>query len=599
MNVSFVQDEHKLQTSNRRLSQLLRAEPLTLATGGAGALEDTLWVWGVVGGKNVGKSTLINALAGTDIVDCGDDAGEGTFEPAAFVTADDLSALRARFAGAPDVNVRYNADAPASMRRLALVDLPDFDSLFQDHVETVRRISGALDGVIWVTTPKKVGDLRAIREIHRVLKARVNFVYVVNKMDWLLAQSDSSPSEEIDRAHAALEAQMRECDGDASNRRAFLISAQYPMPEAVLESIASRRGATSSVTANGAMAKAADVLGRNFLALREMLTTAPSSEAAASNKRANLDFQVRTQASQILEHHCPRATLDRLDRALDEAEIDELSARYFPSGFVSTLFGRLNSDRELFGEWSIALFRQRIACWPTLGVVAWPVMMLGGALGRLRGVFGSPLSGDVGDPFRCDGVGLDERVSGAVDGVRARLAGEADRLRIKLPASDVLERQFRQDVTGIVEHHREFVFESMLSRRPGFLGRMIRSLLPVACLLWFPLVQPLLVAVLVIVRDGMTPDAGTLLTLVQALSATKVLSGLAVSLLILAALAAAVFSRVVRDTYDALCRLRSAPMDVEPFGRVLISTIARPVEQVREQLATITESLEELAESKA
>ena len=76
------------------------------------------------------------------------------------------------------VSIGYNEDAPASMRGLALVDLPDFDSLFSNHVDTVRDIASRLDGIIWVTTPKKVGDLRAINEVHRVLKARTNFTYV-------------------------------------------------------------------------------------------------------------------------------------------------------------------------------------------------------------------------------------------------------------------------------------------------------------------------------------------------------------------------------------------------------------------------------------
>ena len=58
-------------------------------------------------------------------------------------------------------------------------------------------MAGRLDGIIWVTTPKKVGDLRGVREIRRVLKARTNFAYVVNKMDWLLAQSNTPPMAEL------------------------------------------------------------------------------------------------------------------------------------------------------------------------------------------------------------------------------------------------------------------------------------------------------------------------------------------------------------------------------------------------------------------
>ena len=256
-----------LSSTNRRLAELLHAEPLPLARGGGKSLEDPLWVWGIVGGKDVGKTTLINALAGGEVVDRGEDVGEGTFQPAVYLTDEDLQALQTRFSDLAPLPVAYHPDAPATMRNLALVDLPDFDSLYADHVDTVRRIAGVLDGIIWVTTPKKVGDLRAIREIHRVLKARTNFAYVVNKMDWLLAQTDLPPVQELERTAVALKTQVAVCDPDDGAHRSFLIAAKYGTAESMLEAIERRRSspeAAASPQADGALAQAVNTLLSNF-----------------------------------------------------------------------------------------------------------------------------------------------------------------------------------------------------------------------------------------------------------------------------------------------------------------------------------------------
>ena len=95
---AYEQDiELLINSANRRLSELLQREELPLVTGGTRTLEDRLWVWGIVGGKEVGKSTLINALAGGDVVGRGAAVGEGTFRPEAYLSADDVRAFRSRF----------------------------------------------------------------------------------------------------------------------------------------------------------------------------------------------------------------------------------------------------------------------------------------------------------------------------------------------------------------------------------------------------------------------------------------------------------------------------------------------------------------------
>ena len=207
--MTYIQDNLELGLSrgNQRLAELLDTGPLKLDTGGQSAARDTLWIWGIVGGKDVGKTTLINALAGGDVVSPGQDVGQGTFQPAAYLAADDVAATQARLGDSSTNRIQYHAQAPARMAGLVLVDLPDFDSLFTEHADQVHRMVTLLDGIIWVTTPQKVGDLRAIREIAGILKSRSNFIYVVNKMDWLIAQADPAAGPlqtDLDRLRSAL-----------------------------------------------------------------------------------------------------------------------------------------------------------------------------------------------------------------------------------------------------------------------------------------------------------------------------------------------------------------------------------------------------------
>ncbi|MHC4090767.1 MAG: P-loop NTPase family protein, partial [Planctomycetota bacterium] len=535
-----------LRSVNRRLSELLHQEPLPLAEGGAKSMEDPLWVWGIVGGKDVGKTTLINALAGAEVVSPGCEVGEGTVGPAAYLTSGDVAAVEMRLAGLGTTDTALHAGAPEPMRGLVLVDLPDFDSLYEHHIDQVRRIATVLDGIIWVTTPKKIGDLRGLKEIQRVLKARSNFVYVVNKIDWLLAQADGPPQDELDRISAALGRQIAECDPGGGHDRAFLVSAKYRDADGMLEAIARQRSVPEAQVrpdSDGMLAAAAERVLGDFGALKKSLTTAPTAGAAAANKRANLAYQVRRQAEQLMKYYQPGPILTRLERAADPQAMEEIVGRSVHPAYCGQVFQRLNTGRVLFGEWSTVLFKARIAHWPVLGIVAWPLALVGLVLGGLRALLPDPSGGASGDPFRCEGLSLEDRVDAILARLRAELAWVPQRVGIELPAEEGLVQQFRGEATALATEHRAAVIDPLLQKRPTLPGRVLRWVIPLAVLLWFPLVQPVLAIVLGSMYGEIGLDLETVAMLVQALSAGNVLAGLGASLIILAALVAAVYSR--------------------------------------------------------
>jgi hypothetical protein len=599
MEPANTDSELVLRSANRELSRLLGKPEPPLAAGAAQAMNDALWVWGVLGGKEVGKSTLINALAGAEVVDRGRPVGEGTFQPAAYLHAADADAFRSRFASLDGVPISVHDAAPQSMRGLVLIDLPDFDSTFADHVAQVRRVANLLDGVIWVTTPKKVGDLRAMHEIQGVLKDRVNFVYVVNKIDWLLAQSDAAPRDDLERLRTATRQQIKACDPNGASDALFTITARHRTQEEVLDFIARSRD-FDDVRALGdrlePLQKAVRKVLEQFDALRRTLTTPPTAEAAAANKRANLGYQTRVQASQLLEHYKPHYLLDRVKRAAAEGRVKEIVDRSLSTHYCLHVVRMLNGERRLFGEWSGTLFRQRVARWPLLGLIAWPITLLGALFGEMRALWRSSRSHEADDPFRLEGLSLGERFQAIIDGVRALLAGVTRDLRIELPAAGALEIDFRRHTATFAQQIREAAITPYLNKRPTIVGRAFRWVFPVAVLLWFPFVQPILEGGLEFIARGEIWNAQMLRVLVSALSAANALQGLCVSVIILAGVTAAVYSVATRDTLVALERLRSAPpADVgRPLTEIVVHTIRRPVQEQQERLEELVATLTSL-----
>ncbi len=198
-----------------------------------------------------------------------------------------------------------------------------------------------------------------------------------------------------------------------------------------------------------------------------------------------------------------------------------------------------------------------------------------------------------GDVFGLDGLSVEDRAGEAVDGVRARLARVSTDIRFELPAVEPLARQIRGQMRAVAEARRAAIIGPYLTKGPTWVGRLVRTTIPLAVLLWFPLVQPVLSAGLSRLRGRMGYNVDTAAMLVQTLSANNILMGLLVSLLILAGLVAAVYSGSVRDSFAAARRLRAS--SVETMAEPLVQSIARaidaPIDGVRLELADATEEL--------
>lgn len=603
-------NEVVLADCNQQLADLLGLAPLDLTTGGAHALQDRLWVWGVLGGKEVGKSTLINAIAGDSVVDLGDPVGEGTFQPAAYCHPQDEAELRERLKPLDGINVTFHCSAPPSMQGLVLIDLPDFDSVFAHHVDQVRRISTVLDGIIWITTPKKVGDLRAIREIRRVLKDRANFAYVLNKMDWLITQSDGDPKDSIERASRQLTAQIEAGDADPGRHGGYLIAARYPDRDQLRRALGHANAPSAAAhPCNGEIEGAVDRLTADFESLRTELTSPRTEEAYRSRKQANLDYQLTAQGRRLLEYYRPQSLLNRLDRAVHLEDTSDRVREFLSESYCAQLLSRLNDEDVLLTEWSAKLFKRRIACWPLLGMVAWPLILIGAAINRIRTLWpGAARAGEVDDPFRADGIALSERMEAVIAAQRSALGGLTKKLSIELPSPEQLESMFRTDTLRIANTQQQAVIDQLMRRTAGPVGRLVRGAIAAMALLWFPILQPILQFVLAgfgtASASQSNPSRGAgwgalAAEMVGALSASRVLAGLMVSLMLVIALVAMVYSRAVRDAQRAIDSLSQTQEN--GIGGALIEPVAQalnqPVASIRDQLQAMVEKLQRLDQS--
>ncbi|MBN2687609.1 MAG: 50S ribosome-binding GTPase [Deltaproteobacteria bacterium] len=136
---------------------------------------------GMIGGTGVGKSSLMNALAGSPIAST---SHRRPHTDAVLIYRFRDTSLPSNFPldRIPWKEVTHDED---SISQILICDLPDFDSIVGEHRDQVLTFLGYLDIVIWVTSPEKYADASFFTLLKDVPMARRNFYFVVNKVDLL------------------------------------------------------------------------------------------------------------------------------------------------------------------------------------------------------------------------------------------------------------------------------------------------------------------------------------------------------------------------------------------------------------------------------
>ena len=180
MNIDALRAQ--LENLNTEIADLMAMDPVALARQVGSAADDPLFLYGIVGGKDVGKTSIINQLAGANISLDTDLLDEGTHIAVAYCHQQDRRALKKRFVREAGDRIKVVTHDRNELKNVVLMDFPDFDSRFLSHRDDVRRLRRYLQGLVWVTTPRKYGDYEFLNQLQSIAQSHDNYIIILNKI---------------------------------------------------------------------------------------------------------------------------------------------------------------------------------------------------------------------------------------------------------------------------------------------------------------------------------------------------------------------------------------------------------------------------------
>lgn len=422
---------------------------------------------GLIGGKEVGKSALINALVGKEIASTSA-YGPGTEKVLAYVHNDQADSVHEYLLAAIGNKfeiVRHGVD---ETKRQVLLDLPDMDSHFSDHVELSRKMVRLMEYPIWIASVEKYADAEPAKLLKEVARGNSpeNFVFCLNKVDQAHKLGGDSAVQEIGDDYAQRIGRALDLEFTPQVR---LISAVHP-----------EEG--------------------DLPALRKQLSQDKSAKEVDRSRRLALERRCESLLAWI-----DRAGLseraERLERFLSLAE-SELRERV-----GATLYGRtiprIESDGALRAELTHRVHQFRSGRWPFVNLLDVAL----GSVARLvqfRSPFRSAETIDRLEPliakeFSRGNPNLKHRLESTLARIQAAQPDLFKRLSNAGPEKEWnTDKRIAglQDSFLLVLENRETETERRLLKQSSSWGRLWRLLLTLGAVVWFPLGQPLLLAYL-------------------------------------------------------------------------------------------------------
>jgi GTPase Era involved in 16S rRNA processing len=481
---------------------VLHDDALSSRDGDKGAF----YLVGLIGGKDVGKSALVNALAGRNVTTT-TSHGPGTEIAVAYAHASQEPALRALLEREVPGQYRIVTHDIASLKRQVLLDLPDIDSHWQSHPLVTRAMLRHMLFPVWMVSIEKYADRQPQEMLRKVAagNAPENFVFCLNKVDQLERSSvDAGAAKEIRDDYAG---RIAKTLGLSGVPRVFLISAispeRYELPQ-----------------------------------LRQMLTQQKSDETVRQSKELAAARQDRTLLAWVDGQALPQRA-ERLARLQQDAE--ELIAERIGVPLLEGVIPRLLDDPGNRLAMTDEILRDRVARWPLVNLVHTlftPLMSVWRAnvspAGSLR-LVGSDLL--IETYLQHDGRPTSALIQAAFAQLRQSqpLVAELYRgnhLWEDMPA-DLAASDLRHRLAATVDRQRDAAREKLAGGR-GLLGAPLRWLLTIGALLWFPIVQPILQVMLTTKFEQSSREiAGLIVSILSGTALLKNVSFLAMWFLVI------------------------------------------------------------------
>lgn len=469
---------------------------LPAPAGGAG---EAPYFVGLIGGKDVGKSSLVNALVGLPIAAV-TSHGRGTEAVTAYAHTSAAPAVEALLAREVPGRYRVVTHDNAALARQVLLDLPDIDSVYADHLEVTRRALRHMLYPVWLQSVEKYADQQPQRWLARVAEGNdpANFLFAINKADLVAAREGEAAAREL-------------CDDFARRVARTLALAAPPKVYAI--------AATQSHAFD-------------LPALRQALSRQRSSgEVDRSHLLAG-----RQRARTLLGWLAAQRLAERADRAgrLYEESADVVAER-LTAPILESAATKLLDDPAYRARLVEPAIRRRLARWPVVNAVNAVLSPLLAV--AQRSLSAAPLEADPVDALLRPGgagePGLPDRVAATFAHV-SRLHPDVPDLYVhrKLwtePAALAASADLRARLRAAAARQRDAIVERAGGRGWGMVGGSWRWLLTVGAILWFPIVQPVAEALLA----GTLPQTAAAIAglVVSVLSSTHLLKS--VSFLIL------------------------------------------------------------------
>ncbi|MBI5764285.1 MAG: 50S ribosome-binding GTPase [Planctomycetes bacterium] len=599
----------QLDDLNRRLSRLLGKPPNDLASCAGIGEQDRLIVCGILGCKDVGKSTLINALAGAKISKDHELVGEGTSGPVAYVHKDDRREFDLRFNDHetnPAIPYQPFEHAEDAIRGLVLVDLPDIDSSFPSHLEIARTAIHRMERVIWMFDPKKADDQAVAELTRRVVHGHSNKYCVMAKFDLLLKDGLDGMD-----AEAFWKKQKQWFTGDVigvvgvdvQEGQTYMVSAGYGTPTSFIKFIKDQWGDDPPMTGpeQVQVSALAELAAKELENLRQELRKPLSGADVQRIKADHRNAQVQANAQRLLDYFEVEKNIRHCD-GIHKLLKTEFAAN-FDENYFNTIGRRLARTIRPPTELAHDLMSQSIVKWPELGAVYWPLSSIFRFISRRMIPTSAAAMFTGSDLHRVQGLDLYDRAKAMTSAIKPRLPEGPKPLVDEISVHDptpLMKRIAAELVEKPAKLEDEII--AFLSAPPKPAGRLSRGAIWFV-LFWFLLVQPILAGVLELAATRNLTDAlRATAAIVSALGAGAFLKGLGAVVAIYLGILAIVYVRAVRDVCKQIEDKNSAeewrgPFETDVFD-LLQNEILRPMldqtDKVREELQACQAKLNKL-----
>jgi GTPase Era involved in 16S rRNA processing len=554
-----------LQQLVGEVSELTGAPPPDLMTGDSPVLQvethSSFYLVGLIGGKEVGKTALVNALAGESL-STPTSFGRGTEIAIAYAHSSQVPALQELFAREAPGQFKIVPHQLPHLQRQVLLDLPDIDSRYEEHVQLTKRMLRHMLFPIWIQSIEKYADQQPQKLLAAVAQGNdpSNFLFALNKSD----QLDPASHEEIRADYAQRLARVLKLP---SAPRVFLISAIHPdrfeLPE-----------------------------------LREKLAREKSSQDVNRSLQLAAHQQERSLLTWLDSQNLP-ARAQRLARL--ETEAQELTASRLAEPLMDDVIPQILDDSGHRLAMTDEILARRMSRWPLVNLVHT-------LLSPLLGIYRASAAPGAITASSLVETHLRETHPAISDSIQATFATlhrshpmVADLYRTRklweqIPA-DAAANALSHSLSAAVTRQRAQALDRLAGH--GLVFAPIRWLLTIGALLWFPFIQPALEVFLQQGLVGLT--TGTALFIVQLLSAAYLLRSAGFLLIWFLFL----WAYLRWDTGRRVARLlsrsrRAAARNNDPSLNLATTTLTwlddllDPIRQAREQTNSIIQRTEKL-----